>query len=583
MLILNSIENFFFGKTSSFESKEKISAETSDSNFHEILHQAVNEAAKPEPNSLNFYSNLEEKEKIKDSEIKVVSLELPNTKIYEEKLNQDSFKVHESTVQNVDTISNTAALLVGANIQSSEFQNKENTEQVVSDNDDLPFVKLEDHPLEKEKLSDKLLESYLKIETKTKEEKPSLVNKSLENKENTTQNIVHLEKKSENVIKNSAETTTQKKNVEVAVQSDLNQIKSKDIKVQIESNDLTKEINLKSAKVQEKGKTEELQESKPSKSKENTTVTLKASNTKVEVTPETTVSGNISNAKEESIFQSTVSDTKKTKKVSDQSEQKEKSNIDLNKQVTKEATQIERESRFIREAMLDVPVLDKSKWTIRREKETEGLNLDRKKESISLLNETAIKVATSQNSNDSEKSFSNPKYDANTLKSFGDSTKAANVDKPKESSFDRENFSKSLNDLVSKARINIVENGKNSAQISLYPKELGRMTLNIDVIQERVEGKILVDSEFIKNRLLGDVSQLKADLKANGLELQNISIEVRNESASAFEFTDKSKDRDSSNGEENKSSTNKTLSEMAVEESVSISSRKSYNLVDIKV
>ena len=58
--------------------------------------------------------------------------------------------------------------------------------------------------------------------------------------------------------------------------------------------------------------------------------------------------------------------------------------------------------------------------------------------------------------------------------------------------------------------------------------------------KEKVDGKILVDSEFIKNRLLGDVSQLKADLKASGLDLQTISIEVRNQSSLAFDFANPS-------------------------------------------
>ena len=161
--------------------------------------------------------------------------------------------------------------------------------------------------------------------------------------------------------------------------------------------------------------------------------------------------------------------------------------------------------------------------------------------------------------------------------------KTANSDKPREAGFDRENFSKSLNDLVSKARINIVENGRNSAQISLYPKDLGKMTLNIDVIKEKVEGKILVDSEFIKNRLLGDVSQLKADLKASGLDLQSISVEVRDHSSTAFDFANPSNEKDSAKEKSEKA--NSSLPQVAANEEQSESqfSNKSYNLVDIKI
>jgi len=256
-----------------------------------------------------------------------------------------------------------------------------------------------------------------------------------------------------------------------------------------------------------------------------------------------------------------------------------------NKVASKEAVTIEKDMRPIREGMVDVLSLDRNKWTItRKERELETQLSDRKKDSVLIANEMAIKSSSSQSSSDSDKSFSNPKYETNGLKTFSETLKAANSDKPKEALFDRENFSKSLNDLVTKARINIVENGKNSAQISLYPKELGKMTLNIDVVQERVEGRILVDSEMVKNRLLGDVSQLKAELKANGLELQNISIEVRNESTQAFEFANASSDKDSSR-ENGSSSSNGSLSQNQTEEmEVELGyTRRSNNLVDIKV
>ena len=100
---------------------------------------------------------------------------------------------------------------------------------------------------------------------------------------------------------------------------------------------------------------------------------------------------------------------------------------------------------------------------------------------------------------------------------------------------------------------------------------------------EKVEGKILVDSEFIKNRLLGDVSQLKADLKANGLDLQTISIEVRSEGSLAFDFANPSSEKDSSKKDSNKANSSLPQLVSSDETLESEYSNKSYNLVDIKI
>ncbi|HNK59199.1 MAG TPA: flagellar hook-length control protein FliK, partial [Leptospiraceae bacterium] len=408
--------------------------------------------------------------------------------------------------------------------------------------------------------------------------------------EKQSNDLLALENK---IVEVSPKKTTQvedpKKNDSVKnsipAEMELSHLKAKDIKVSIDTKEMISEKSL-SPKIQEKpanGISEDVKNLKVTKNNEAFSNPNKTASIKNESNLELNQINNSLSIKEEvSVFTNTI-ENKKSKK-NFEIDTKEKLNQD-NKVASKEAVTIEKDMRPIREGMVDVLSLDRNKWTItRKERELETQLSDRKKDSVLIANEMAIKSSSSQSSSDSDKSFSNPKYETNGLKTFSETLKAANSDKPKEALFDRENFSKSLNDLVTKARINIVENGKNSAQISLYPKELGKMTLNIDVVQERVEGRILVDSEMVKNRLLGDVSQLKAELKANGLELQNISIEVRNESTQAFEFANASSDKDSSR-ENGSSSSNGSLSQNQTEEmEVELGyTRRSNNLVDIKV
>ncbi len=170
--------------------------------------------------------------------------------------------------------------------------------------------------------------------------------------------------------------------------------------------------------------------------------------------------------------------------------------------------------------------LEKSKWQISKK---ENISLEAKKENLFVIKENS----SNQTKTEDKSIISSP------IKQDLDSKI---LDKQKELKPEKESFQKSLNELVQKAKLNIVENGKNTAQISLYPNELGKITLNIDVTKERVEGRILVENETVKNLLLNDFLILKEDLKQSGLNLSSLSVEVKtNEEqlASFFNFEKK--------------------------------------------
>ena len=113
-----------------------------------------------------------------------------------------------------------------------------------------------------------------------------------------------------------------------------------------------------------------------------------------------------------------TNESRKLKKLSE-SDSKDKFISENFKPVAKEFVGLEKEMRFARETLVEVSGLDKSKWTItRREKDMEVSNMERRKESMTLLNEIAAKSSSSQNSSDSDKSFSNPRYETNGLKTF---------------------------------------------------------------------------------------------------------------------------------------------------------------------
>lgn len=606
MFIFNHLENLIFGKTQTEDIKKDNAFVNKDSNFNEILHQAVNDAARIESDNLQTYAPINE---ISAERKEVVGFEPYKTEIFNEKFSRDTKEsydysslaikdlgLNETTAFNTSEALKLEASVVPKNSISQDLDAEikaEDSLEMIENN----LEAKKEIPVSKEVSSEILLQAFSRLEMEGKNSKEAkavtpkkVVEANLEEKKSTTTVKSAISEGQTVVSSKSAvaevESKDSKKNTAKTVSIDETTVKAKEVKVELDTKEiLNKDIKREIVKDSEKVvRVEDNIKISQSQSKAKDT---SLGNQKLQVEGKTDSNAQVTNptiGKEELVAPSLVSvDLRKTKKNQDV-ESKDKSNSENQKPIQKEFSGLEKDFRITKETLVEVSGLDKNKWTItRREKEVEHANLERKKESVSLLNEIALKSSSSQTSSDSEKSFSNSRFDANTFKSFSESMKTANSDKPREAGFDRENFSKSLNDLVNKARLNIVENGRNSAQISLYPKDLGKMTLNIDVTKEKVDGKILVDSEFIKNRLLSDVSQLKADLKANGLDLQSISVEVRDHSSLAFDFANPSNEKEST--EQKSKESNSSLPQVASnEEQPELTySNKSHNLVDIKI
>lgn len=91
--------------------------------------------------------------------------------------------------------------------------------------------------------------------------------------------------------------------------------------------------------------------------------------------------------------------------------------------------------------------------------------------------------------------------------------------------------------LIRSARVQILENGRTEASIRMNPKDLGQMSLSISTDNDVVRGKLLVESDTVKQQLVAELANLKQDLKANGLELESLVIEVK-EREETFAFSE---------------------------------------------
>jgi|GEM_PF-2232701 len=104
----------------------------------------------------------------------------------------------------------------------------------------------------------------------------------------------------------------------------------------------------------------------------------------------------------------------------------------------------------------------------------------------------------------------------------------------KTSAPNKQNLQKNLDELVKQARFDIVQNGKSTAEIIMNPKEFGRLTLKVTVDGEKVEGRILVESEEMKSLITNEISKLKESLRESGLELENLLVDVWDNSGSSL-------------------------------------------------
>lgn len=124
---------------------------------------------------------------------------------------------------------------------------------------------------------------------------------------------------------------------------------------------------------------------------------------------------------------------------------------------------------------------------------------------------------------DSQSSFQENKFlwNASSLRKSLDSTSSSS-----EALWSSQDKRDAINRLIEQAKIQILGNQKSMAEIRLRPEELGRMVLKIQVNQDKVEGKIFVDSETVRSALLNELGQLREEFRSQGLRLESLEIDL---------------------------------------------------------
>jgi hypothetical protein len=90
-------------------------------------------------------------------------------------------------------------------------------------------------------------------------------------------------------------------------------------------------------------------------------------------------------------------------------------------------------------------------------------------------------------------------------------------------------LSQTLNQIVHKAVLSIKDK-LNEVKIDLKPEFLGHIRMQIITENQQVAVKIAAELPFVRSMLESNLSQLKADLQAQGLEIDELEVSVANDS-----------------------------------------------------
>jgi len=88
--------------------------------------------------------------------------------------------------------------------------------------------------------------------------------------------------------------------------------------------------------------------------------------------------------------------------------------------------------------------------------------------------------------------------------------------------------------MLQNARILVKANGNASLTTQLYPKELGKISINLSITDGKLKGKLTVESESVKKELSDKITQLLNDLKDDGYLVENLDVNVQPESYQQF-------------------------------------------------
>ncbi|TGL64607.1 flagellar hook-length control protein FliK [Leptospira sarikeiensis] len=263
--------------------------------------------------------------------------------------------------------------------------------------------------------------------------------------------------------------------------------------------------------------------------------------------------------KEENVSSSKPLKDEEKRTVKDIKKSQEKESLDEGLKNLEEARKFSKPANeekvltVLKEAHKENLIPDSENWKITREKKQETLSMVTKSQTakVAQAEEASSKDSSGKGSQNQDFSQRNGNETTFTLlkaglgvveknqEVSGQNTKSSKTNST--ATMDRSQMKENFQRLVQSARLNIVENGRSEATLRLNPRELGRVSLQISVEDNKVQGKILVESDQVLKLFTGDLEQLRKDFKEQGLDLQSLIIELEDSFQMSYDGQDSSR------------------------------------------
>jgi hypothetical protein len=92
----------------------------------------------------------------------------------------------------------------------------------------------------------------------------------------------------------------------------------------------------------------------------------------------------------------------------------------------------------------------------------------------------------------------------------------------------RADMARQFSDIMARAQVLVTDSQNAQFSVKLYPRDLGRMQIDLKLIDGEIRGKIVVESEDVKNEMQNFLQNRDQQGSEQQLDLNRIDIEVRN-------------------------------------------------------
>ncbi len=120
----------------------------------------------------------------------------------------------------------------------------------------------------------------------------------------------------------------------------------------------------------------------------------------------------------------------------------------------------------------------------------------------------------------------------NLNNSFTQSEKAASIARTVTQPTQNQNLDQQFQAMMQRAKIVVRDKENARLTAALYPKELGKVSLKLALVEGTLHGRFFVENENVQRELMARLDKISDDLRADGFEVSEFSVDVQSQESS---------------------------------------------------